>query len=352
VQAKRGQPSPDDSARVHEAAKLGIGGGSGTLPHLETIQRSFGRHDVTGVVAHTGAQATAGAQAMGAAAFTMGNHVAFAGTADLRTAAHEAAHVVQQRAGVQLAGGVGQVGDRYERHADTVADRVVRGDIAEDLLGIPGASQAASSDRSFAIQRLPIDVSYNTGRLKSTTQILATKDVHWYRSLPPAAFDIILNALNALLVTSPRDTADIAAIGQRIGIARMLNPDIGLRWTSDDRVEAFVLGNNAAVAHAEFADYDEDGRYWLMFVETDEQYRRQKIGVTLLQAGVERYGAIYASSATQQMHEDSDENDTRYLTEEGAALVTAAIAKGIMRPEWWVNPFFGEDEDDDNDDDY
>ena len=74
---------------------MGIGGTSGPLPHLEKIQKSFGRHDVTGVVAHTGPQATAGAQAMGAAAFTMGNHVAFAGNADLRTAAHEAAHALR-----------------------------------------------------------------------------------------------------------------------------------------------------------------------------------------------------------------------------------------------------------------
>lgn len=130
VQAKRERSSTGDHARVHEAAMLGIRGGSGELPYLDTIQKAFGRHDVTGVVAHTGAQATAGAQAMGAAAFTTGNHVAFAGSADLRTAAH----VVQQRAGVQLAGGVGQGGDRYERHADAVAGLVVQGRSAERLL--------------------------------------------------------------------------------------------------------------------------------------------------------------------------------------------------------------------------
>jgi hypothetical protein len=60
---------------------------------------------------------------MGAEAFTSGNHVAFAGTPSLHTAAHEAAHVVQQRAGIHLKGGVGQVGDEYEKHADAVADR-------------------------------------------------------------------------------------------------------------------------------------------------------------------------------------------------------------------------------------
>jgi len=154
VQAHRERSSTEDSVRVHEAAERGIGGGSGKLPHLDRIQQSFGRHDMTGVVAHTGAQATAGAQAMGAAAFTMGNHVAFAGTADLRTAAHEAAHVVQQRAGVQLAGGVGQVGDRHERHADAVAEAVVQGRSTERMLdGYAGAAPAPAHPGQ-PIQRL------------------------------------------------------------------------------------------------------------------------------------------------------------------------------------------------------
>jgi len=149
VQPRRERSSRDESARVHEAAKLGVGGASGELPYLERIQRSFGRHDVTGVVAHTGAQATAGAHAMGAAAFTMGNHVAFAGSPDLRTAAHEAAHVVQQRGGVQLSGGVGVEGDRYEQHADAVAGLVVQGRSAErllDLRGIPGSGSSPTRE--------------------------------------------------------------------------------------------------------------------------------------------------------------------------------------------------------------
>jgi hypothetical protein len=104
------------------------------LPYLEVIQRSFGEHDVSQVKAHTDSQAAAGAGAMGAEAFTAGEHVAFAGTPTLHTAAHEAAHVVQQRGGVRLKGGVGQAGDAYEQHADAVADAVVRGESAEALL--------------------------------------------------------------------------------------------------------------------------------------------------------------------------------------------------------------------------
>lgn len=77
--------------------------------------------------AHVGGQAAAATESMGAQAFATGDQVAFRGAPSLHLAAHEAAHVVQQRAGVQLAGGVGREGDPYEQHADQVADLVVQG---------------------------------------------------------------------------------------------------------------------------------------------------------------------------------------------------------------------------------
>jgi hypothetical protein len=122
------------SAGVHRAAAEGISGGGGPLPYADKIQASFGHHDVGGVVAHTGSAAQAANQAIGAEAYATGNHVAFGTAPSLHTAAHEAAHVVQQRAGVHLKGGVGEAGDPYERHADAVADRVVAGQSATDLL--------------------------------------------------------------------------------------------------------------------------------------------------------------------------------------------------------------------------
>lgn len=139
---------------VREAATQGIAGSGHTLPHGETIQRLFGRHDVSGIVAHTDGAARSGAQAMGARAFATGHHVAFAGSPDLHTAAHEAAHVVQQRAGVHLKSGVGRVGDEYEKHADAVADRVVAGQSAEDLLD---RFAGGSGSTNAAIQRAPGD---------------------------------------------------------------------------------------------------------------------------------------------------------------------------------------------------
>ena len=138
---------PDDA---HAIAARGAAGGGGTIPHGDAIQAAFGRHDVGGVRAHQGGGASAAAEALGARAYAYGNDVVFDGAPDLHTAAHEAAHVVQQRGGVQLAGGVGAEGDAHERHADAVADRVVRGESAEDLLDEYGGGGGAA-----AIQRIP-----------------------------------------------------------------------------------------------------------------------------------------------------------------------------------------------------
>src|SRR5882724_1710948 len=63
VQHKAGAPSPgadtgaDGGADVHTAAAQGISGSGGALPHGDTIQRLFGRHDVGNIQAHTDAAA-------------------------------------------------------------------------------------------------------------------------------------------------------------------------------------------------------------------------------------------------------------------------------------------------------
>lgn len=121
---------------VQQVADAGVAGsGGGQLPHLAAIQQAFGRHDVSGVEAHVGGSAaTSATRALGAEAYATGNQVAFQGAPSLHTAAHEAAHVVQQRGGVQLKGGTSSAGDEHEQHADAVADLVVQGKSAEGLL--------------------------------------------------------------------------------------------------------------------------------------------------------------------------------------------------------------------------
>lgn len=148
VQRRAAGPPTEDPAAVHAAAARGVAGGGERLPHLDAIQRAFGPHDVSGVQAHVGGAAAEASAAMGAQGYATGGDVAFAQSPDLHTAAHEAAHVVQQRGGVSLKGGVGQAGDSYERHADAVADRVVQGHSAVDLL-----DQMADGAAGGAVQR-------------------------------------------------------------------------------------------------------------------------------------------------------------------------------------------------------
>jgi len=121
--------------RRRAIAERGTSGGSRQLPYLERIQASFGRHSVSGVRAHIGSNAEAAARELGGRAYAFGDRIAFGAEPDLRTAAHEAAHVIQQRAGVSLDGDIdGGAGDPYEDHANAVAAAVVRGVSAEALL--------------------------------------------------------------------------------------------------------------------------------------------------------------------------------------------------------------------------
>jgi hypothetical protein len=150
VQRRVDEHVASDPASVHAAAAHGIATPASPLPHGATLQQLFGRHDLSSVQAHVGPDAAASARAMGADAYATGHHVVLGGSTDLFTVAHEAAHVVQQRAGVHLKGGVGEVGDAYERQADAVAAQVVRGESAEALLGEPSPGSAAA-----AVQRSP-----------------------------------------------------------------------------------------------------------------------------------------------------------------------------------------------------
>ena len=161
VQAKiqaKGQADGD----VHRLASEGVQGSGGSLPHMDAIQTAFGHHDVSAVQAYSGGAASQATRGMGAEAYATGDKVAFGSSPSLHTAAHEAAHVVQQRAGVSLKGGVGASGDRYEQHADRVADLVVQGKSAQGALDemaapAPALQQKAQRDiqRKQAVQKRP-----------------------------------------------------------------------------------------------------------------------------------------------------------------------------------------------------
>ncbi len=153
VQAKGRPRRRKDSLK---AAAYGVGGSSSRLPFSQTIQPLFGRHNISGIRAHVGDRAATAAEYIGAQAYASGQHIAFQKAPDLHTAAHEAAHIIQQRGGVSLQGGMGRAGDSYERHADAVADLVVQGKSAEALLDTMSGTGSAST-AAPVVQRLPAD---------------------------------------------------------------------------------------------------------------------------------------------------------------------------------------------------
>ena len=130
----------------------GVENANRPLPHADRIQASFGRHDISGARAAVGGNAAQASGRMGALAYTSGDRVAFRSEPDVNLAAHEAAHVVQQRNGAKLPGGVGRPGDEYEQQADAAAKAVERGESAEPILD-HGDSNDSGGDSAPSVQR-------------------------------------------------------------------------------------------------------------------------------------------------------------------------------------------------------
>ena len=121
----------------HAIATAGLTGAGRPLTYGKAIQQAFGHHDIRQMREYTGPTAQASVATLGAQAYSSNGRVAFADSPDLYTQAHEAAHAVQQTAlgnGLQLMGGLGAEDDKYEQHADAVANAVVQGESAEALL--------------------------------------------------------------------------------------------------------------------------------------------------------------------------------------------------------------------------
>jgi hypothetical protein len=156
LQHRRALAPGVDERKELEIAARGLTDSGGPLPYLEELQRAFGRHDLKDVRAATGDEAGRANERMGSVAYAMGDTVVFRDSSpDLFTVAHEVAHVIQQRAGSVPTGTIGQSGDRHEAHADAVAERVVRGQSAEDLLDqvAPGSVRDTPPAAPASVQR-------------------------------------------------------------------------------------------------------------------------------------------------------------------------------------------------------
>jgi Zn-dependent peptidase ImmA (M78 family) len=148
VQRKTASSVTANSTTALEIARAGVASAESTLPYAALIQDSFGHHDIGTTKAQIEGEGTTASEAIAAKAYAHGDRVAFASSPDLHTAAHEAAHVVQQRAGRAPAGGLDTPGDQFEQEANLVADAVVAGGSAEAMLDsivTPGGASVAPS---------------------------------------------------------------------------------------------------------------------------------------------------------------------------------------------------------------
>ncbi|HEX3763295.1 MAG TPA: DUF4157 domain-containing protein [Kofleriaceae bacterium] len=245
--AAAGAAGAERTEDVHAAAARGVATPAQALPHADRIQRAFGRHDVSGIQAHVGGEAAASADAMGAQAYATGDHVVLGGT-DLSTVAHEAAHVVQQRGGVQLKGGVGTVGDPHEQHADAVAARVTAGESAEDLLDQYGGSGAAAQ-----VQHKPKTVIEDTdpknhaagegpGALATVDKAAGTREEHAVR------FGGLVNdcgsSMEAWLYPSDKTVGSAPSVRPSWWTAMNSDPGTDGSWVSNNVVQGHLLNHN------------------------------------------------------------------------------------------------------------
>ena len=251
------------AAGVHEAAAKGTQGSGGALPHLDAIQSAFGRHDVSGVQAFTGGEATAASEAMGANGFAVTGDgpakVAFSGDPSLHTAAHEAAHaVVGNAGGVSLDGGVGKAGDAYEQHADAVADLVVQGKSAEGLLdeAVGGGGGGGAVQHQPAVQHQAASVQLD---IKSDLR----ESMGGWGTDEEGIYDRLSRASGKELTAVANDAALMSELqgelsrGEMIQVLRMLPVSVERKlnmamsgWGAD---EAFIHETLASASEQELA---------------------------------------------------------------------------------------------------
>jgi hypothetical protein len=135
----------DPPLSLHQIAKKGVTGKGGPVPFQSEIQPLMPGLDLSTVHAHSGSATDAALRALGANAYATGNDLGLPANASRHLVAHELAHIAQQREGVKLKGGVGEVGDVYEIAADAIADRVVSGRSAAALMPATTAPRATES---------------------------------------------------------------------------------------------------------------------------------------------------------------------------------------------------------------
>lgn len=341
----------DDGTVVHRMAKQGVSDEQEALPYLDTIQRAFGPlHNLTGIHAHIGGQAETVSARLNAQAYAVGNDIAFASSPDLRLAAHEATHVIQQRNGVSLSSGVGQADDRYEQHADAVADRVCSGRTAVDLLSATSQSNGAASSQgsaSPAVQMQPVSsTSAQMSKANPTDTLLSilylrdpdTGDPGYHSAvlaMDRMEMPDLLHALDDLArknmltglfphIGGPFDY-DQGRIVTAMRIVRLKHTELG---TFSGWEAAFMARHTAELPPDEqqaIIDYLTDGFNYRDFA------RLSKEGASVL--GVDPSEA--ASSFAEDEADQDEDADSSFLPESQNMSVAMGAAPPVSGPGFW-----------------
>jgi hypothetical protein len=314
------------AAAIRDAARDGTRGAGGPLPHGEAIQRSFGRHDISRVRTHADGAAAAAATRMKAGAFTVGEHLAFAGPPGLRLAAHEAAHAVQQRAGARPDGGVGRDGDVFERLADAVAERVVRGASSEALLdklaagpraGAPSGGRAAP-----AVQLASWSSLYGTNaedKAKAVKAQIGDARPGW-----SAASDLASGGKKGTKVYGFKLTAaDILEVIRTAESERGVNNILGQPGTADrktheDQIASYVQGMAAAFDVMEIDT-----------VESQAAFAAHAVGETLLSRFTEAQTKLFVDDPKKAVVSTSLMTDKKDPTGKSGQILGPRRYRGI-----------------------
>jgi len=154
-------------------------------PLRHSMEAAFSR-DFSAVRVHTDAHAAASAQALGAAAYTVGDDIVFganryapASASGLHLIAHELAHVAQRAANGPASVGakaVSDPGDAAEIEADQLADRALAGEKVRPRAA-PGALADRSLEDDFKKYAAPVGIGLGVvGAVLTTAYLLGAFD--------------------------------------------------------------------------------------------------------------------------------------------------------------------------------
>ncbi|MXM66331.1 DUF4157 domain-containing protein [Streptomyces sp. HUCO-GS316] len=183
----RTAPAPEQpDTGVHEV--LRSAGKPLAAPVRQEMESRFGT-DFSGVRLHTGPAAARSARAIGARAYTSGNHVVVGdGGGDKHTLAHELTHVVQQRrgpvSGTDHGDGlqVSDPRDRFEREAEANAKRVMTGPAALHTAEESATDTERPVDAAPTAAAVQRAVTVGGAQVDDPARLVADSDLDWILS--------------------------------------------------------------------------------------------------------------------------------------------------------------------------